>query len=84
VKDQPKKSAEPPKQSVEPPKQSVEPPKQPVEAPKQRTAEGPRFGALTPPLRAASLAVLAAQGFERATPVQVPNPQTRQPSSSNT
>ena len=39
-------------------------------APKQRKAEGPRFGALNPPLRAASLEVLAEQGFERATPVQ--------------
>jgi superfamily II DNA/RNA helicase len=38
--------------------------------PKQRKAEGPRFSALTPPLRAQSLAVLHAQGFERATPVQ--------------
>lgn len=39
-------------------------------APKQRKAEGPRFGALTPPLRALSLEVLTLQGFERATPVQ--------------
>ena len=38
--------------------------------PKQRVAEGPRFTALNPPLRAESLAVLAAQGFQRATPVQ--------------
>ena len=40
------------------------------EPPKQRTAEGPRFSSLTPPLRPESLEVLAAQGFERATPVQ--------------
>jgi ATP-dependent RNA helicase DDX55/SPB4 len=38
--------------------------------PKQRPADGPRFDSLRPPLRAESLAVLAAQGFERATPVQ--------------
>ena len=38
--------------------------------PEQRVAEGPRFTALNPPLRAESLAVLAAQGFKRATPVQ--------------
>lgn len=40
------------------------------EPPKQRAAEGPRFSSLTPPLRPESLEVLAAQGFERATPVQ--------------
>lgn len=40
------------------------------EPPKQRTAEGPRFSSLTPPLRPESMEVLAAQGFERATPVQ--------------
>ena len=40
------------------------------EPPKQRTAEGPRFSSLPPPLRPESLEVLAAQGFERATPVQ--------------
>ena len=38
--------------------------------PKQRPADGPRFDSLRPPLRAESLAVLAARGFERATPVQ--------------
>ena len=40
------------------------------ENPKQRPADGPRFDRLRPPLRAESLAVLKAQGFERATPVQ--------------
>ena len=42
----------------------------PGKIPKQRPADGPRFDHLQPPLRAESLAVLKAQGFERATPVQ--------------
>ena len=42
----------------------------PGKIPKQRPADGPRFDHLHPPLRAESLAVLKAQGFERATPVQ--------------
>ena len=42
----------------------------PGKIPKQRPADGPRFDHLQPPLRAESLAVLRAQGFERATPVQ--------------
>ena len=40
------------------------------ENPKQRPADGPRFDSLRPPLREESLAVLKAQGYERATPVQ--------------
>ena len=42
----------------------------PGKIPKQRPADGPRFDHLQPPLRVESLAVLKAQGFERATPVQ--------------
>ena len=42
----------------------------PGKIPKQRPADGPRFDHLQPPIRAESLAVLKAQGFERATPVQ--------------
>ena len=38
--------------------------------PQQRTADGPKFEYLQPPLRRESLTVLQSQGFERATPVQ--------------